>query len=185
MYIQLDSETNAFDDLFVFGALSPLLALEFIRFELFCRHGANAIRRLEDGVVDFQFFFLVCLALDPIQLELVGDLLSPPLETRIDGLDVDAGIASAASREATMPAPMSGGCIETGRLHLGSRGNRGIARSGGRDGGGNRGDFVIFGVIVKVASFFLLLGEASIARGGWAIFRHGVEEEQAILWKGD
>jgi hypothetical protein len=84
-----------------------------------------------------------------------------------------------------MPASMARGCVETGRLHLGSRGNRGIARSGGRDGGGNGGDFVVFGIIVKVASLFLLLSETSIARSSWAIFRHSVEAEEAILWKGD
>lgn len=83
-----------------------------------------------------------------------------------------------------MPASMARWCGETGRLHLGSRGNRGIARSGGRHRRRNRGEFVIVRVIVKVAPFFLLLGQTSVARSSRAIFRHDERKVLTILWKG-
>lgn len=62
------------------------------------RYRPYAIERLEDGVVNLQPLFLA-YAVSALALELGRNFFSPAFQPGIDGLDVDAAIASQATTE--------------------------------------------------------------------------------------
>lgn len=62
------------------------------------RYRPYALRRLEDGVVNLQPLFFA-YAVSALALELGRNLFSPAFQPGIDGLDVDAAIASQATTE--------------------------------------------------------------------------------------
>jgi hypothetical protein len=84
------------------------------------RHGTDALRGLEDGVVDLETLLLALLLL-AAALELGGNLVGPAFEAGIDGLEVDARVPAALAATAT------------------GAGAGGIAQSGGRRRGPLRG----------------------------------------------
>lgn len=62
------------------------------------RYRPYALERLEDGVVNLQPLFLA-YAVSALALELGRNFFSPAFQPGIDGLDVDAAIASQATTE--------------------------------------------------------------------------------------
>jgi len=74
------------------------------------RDGADALRGLEDGVVDLQAL-LLALLLVAGPLELGGDLVGPALEAGVDGLEVDTRVPAAA---AAVAGGGAGGFAEAG-----------------------------------------------------------------------
>ncbi len=62
-------------------------------------HGTDALRGLEDGVVDLETL-LLALLLVAAALELGGDLVGPALEAGVDGFEVDGRVPAAAAAAA-------------------------------------------------------------------------------------
>ena len=134
-----------------------------------CRDRLDSLWGLKDGMVNLQPLVLPQLTLGPAALELGRDLVCPPLQPRIDGLQVDSAIApqslpelrrarpsraAAGSSRAGHPGPGTWLC--DGRI---ARCGRGLERGGRVDEG-----IGVVEVGVGVVGFDLVsLSEALVA----------------------
>lgn len=59
--------------------------------------GPHTLWRLKDRVVNLQSVFFAGYALAPTTLEFGGDFVRPPLQTGIDGLDVNTTVGTSSS----------------------------------------------------------------------------------------
>lgn len=158
MHLHLNGRADAFYNVVELELRQAVRRDVVVERERLGRGGAHPIGGLEDRVVYLErLVFSRILAL--FDLELLRNLLGPPLEAGVDGLDVDARVGARAS--------CKGRAFEVGRILAGSvdthaRGPLGLYRGKLRVG---QGALVV--VALQLAArvvLFFGLGDAGIAR---------------------
>jgi len=134
------------------------------------RDGADALGRLEDGVVDLETLVVLAGTLGAPALELARDLVGPPLQASVDGFEVDSGVG--AHPAAVLAAGGPAAARKFGARHARVRARLG---DGFISGGGSRlegGGAVGQGVVIRVVTELFGLGEAFVACRGRPVARH-------------
>lgn len=134
--------------------------------ELVRGYRADTVGGLEDGVVNLELLVIGECLLPLAALEARGDLVGPPLEAGVDGLDVDAGVAADALAELG-PRDGAPGAVHAGVL---SRLCDGLesGRRGWLEGRGGLAEEAIVGLVAELVR----LGEAFVARRRGAVATH-------------